>query len=561
MNWIKKEHDMNHFKEKVIYQIYPKSFKDSNGDGVGDLQGIIEKIPYLAELGIDMIWLSPIFQSPQRDNGYDISDYYQIDPRFGTMADFEELVAKAKEYQIELMLDMVLNHTSIEHEWFQKALAGDDYYRNFYLIRPAKENGELPTNWQSKFGGPAWARFGDTDEYYLHLYDVSQADLDWRNPEVRKALFEVVDFWRQKGISGFRFDVINVIGKDAELVDALPGQDEKQLYTDRPIVHEYLREMNHASFGKTPHSVTVGEMSSTSIENCLLYTRPDRDELSMVFNFHHLKVDYQDGDKWTIAKMDFEQLKEILHSWGEKMSDGNGWSALFWNNHDQPRAVSRFIEDLTYRVQGAQMLAAAIHLNRGTPFVYQGEEIGLLNPGYTDIGDYQDVESLNYFQLLLEQGVTKEDALEILQKKSRDNSRTPIPWNQKKNGGFSQGTPWLKLGADIEEINVQKEQEEGEIFTFYQQLIRLRKELPVIAYGDYRAFQPEHPSVYAFERKDGASRLLVLNHFFSGTSEIEIPSAYLSGKVVVSNYDRKVDKLKEKIVLQPYETLAIHIES
>lgn len=551
---------MKNFKEKTIYQIYPKSFLDSNGDGVGDLQGIIQKIPYLANLGIEMIWLSPIFESPQKDNGYDISNYYQIDPRFGTMEDFEQLVEVAKTYQIELMLDMVLNHTSIEHEWFQKALEGNPFYQDFYFIRPAKSNGELPTNWESKFGGPAWEKFGDTDKYYLHLYDVSQADLNWRNPEVRKELFKIVEFWLEKGVTGFRFDVINVIGKETELVDAVFQQDEKRLYTDRPIVHEYLKEMNQATFGNDPRSVTVGEMSSTSIENCLLYTQPDRQELNMVFNFHHLKVDYTEGDKWTCGKMDFEQLKAILHSWGEKMSAGNGWNALFWNNHDQPRIVSRFIDDLTHRVEGAQMLAASIHLNRGTPFVYQGEEIGMLNPVYDGIEDYQDIESLNHYQILLEQGVSKEGALQVLQEKSRDNSRTPIPWNDGKGGGFTTGKPWIKLNSDTQAINVSRELKEGRIFPFYQQLIQLRKELPIIAYGTYHPFQPEHPNVYAFERIYNGKRMLVLNHFFAGSTEIVIPEKYLSGEVVVSNYHRSKETLQEKLSLKPYETLAILID-
>ncbi|WP_019769297.1 alpha,alpha-phosphotrehalase, partial [Streptococcus sobrinus] len=403
-------------KKTVVYQIYPKSYKDTTGNGIGDLPGIVEKLSYLAELGIDMIWLNPFYPSPQNDNGYDISDYQAVNPLFGTMADFEELVAKAKTYGISLMLDMVLNHCSTEHPWFQKALAGDPYYQDFFILR------DHPTDWVSKFGGPAWAPFGDTGKYYLHLFDKTQADLNWRNPHVREELFKVVNFWRDKGVKGFRFDVINLIGKDQVLEDC-PVNDGKPAYTDKPIVHDYLKMLNQASFGQDGDAVTVGEMSSTTIENCILYSKEDRHELSMTFNFHHLKVDYQDGQKWTLTDFDFDQLKNLFHTWGQEMNQTGGWNALFWNNHDQPRALNRFVDVKNFRNQGATMLAAAIHLSRGTPYIYMGEEIGMLDPDYQSMDDYVDVESLNAYQELLNQGKTSQEAFAIIKAKSRDNSR------------------------------------------------------------------------------------------------------------------------------------------
>lgn len=370
--------------KKVIYQIYPKSFYDSNGDGIGDIPGIIQKIDYIKKLNVDMIWFNPFFVSPQHDNGYDIADYYRIDPRFGTMADFEELVEKLKEIHVGVMLDMVLNHCSTENEWFKKALAGDNKYQKFFYLRKAKADGSLPNNWQSKFGGPAWAKFGDTDYYYLHLYDPSQADLDWHNPEVRKELFKVVNFWRSKGVHGFRFDVINVTGKSEQLEDSTgDNAQEKSLYTDTPVVHKYLKELNKKTFGQDPDSITVGEMSSTTIPNSIEYSKPSEHELSMVFTFHHLKVDYKNGEKWSKTPFDFMKLKKLFTEWQEKMDQGGGWNALFWNNHDQPWALNRFGDPGKYHDKSAEMLATATHFMRGTPYIYMGEEIGMIDPHYS----------------------------------------------------------------------------------------------------------------------------------------------------------------------------------
>lgn len=534
-------------KRKVVYQIYPKSYKDTTGNGIGDLQGIIEKIPYLAKLGVDMVWLNPFYPSPQHDNGYDISDYTAVNPLFGSMDDFEEMIQVGKEYGIEFMLDMVLNHCSTEHEWFQKALAGDNYYQDFFFLR------DEPTDWLSKFGGSAWAPFGDTGKYYLHLYDVTQADLNWHNPRVREELFKVVHFWLDKGVKGFRFDVINVIGKD-EILENCPENDGKPAYTDRPIVHEYLHMLNEETFGTDEAIMTVGEMSATNIENCILYTAPERHELSMAFNFHHLKVDYENGQKWTLKNFDFEELKRLFHTWGKEMSDHNGWSALFWNNHDQPRALNRFVDVKNFRNEGATMLAASIHLSRGTPYIYMGEEIGMIDPDYDSMEDYADVESFNAYQMLLNAGKTPEEAFKIIQVKSRDNSRTPMQWDDSENAGFTSGTPWLKAAKSYSEINVNNEIQ-GPIFTFYQKLIALRKKLPLIAEGSYKPAYEDSQQVYAFERQLGDEKLLVLNNFYSDPITVDVLPEYQNGEVLLSNYE--VAQIAAVVTLRPYESLAI----
>ena len=537
-------------KKKVVYQIYPKSYKDTTGNGVGDLRGIISKLPYLEELGVDVIWLNPFYPSPQRDNGYDISDYTAVNPLFDSMADFEDLVQKVKAYGIDIMLDMVLNHCSTEHEWFQKALAGDRYYQDFFILR------DQPTNWASKFGGNAWAPFGDTGKYYLHLFDVTQADLNWRNPHVRKELFKVVNFWRDKGVTCFRFDVINLIGKDEVLKDN-DQFDGKPEYTDRPIAHDYLKMLNQATFGQDSDSMTVGEMSFTDIPNCIQYSNPNSHELDMVFNFHHLKVDYDQGQKWTLKPFDFAELKTLFHTWGEEMSEGGGWSALFWNNHDQPRALNRFVDVEHFRNEGATMLAASIHLSRGTPYIYMGEEICMLDPDYESMANYVDVESINAYQALRSAGKTESQAFAIVQAKSRDNSRIPMQWNDEENAVFSTGQPWLQVGKTYRDINVAKEKS-GPIFTFYQELIALRKILPIIAEGSYQSAYQDNPYIYAFERPYGKQRLLVCNNFFAKTVKVPLPKAYQEGRVLLSNYPEEA--LSDTITLKPYQTLAILVD-
>ncbi|MCD5562039.1 alpha,alpha-phosphotrehalase [Lactobacillus delbrueckii subsp. lactis] len=550
---------MQNLGQKVIYQIYPKSFYDANGDGIGDLRGIIEKIDYIKKLNVDMIWFNPFYVSPQNDNGYDIANYREIDPLFGTMDDFEELQAKLADIGVGVMLDMVLNHCSTEHEWFKKALAGDEKYRKFFYLRPGKPDGSLPNNWQSKFGGPAWSKFGDTDLYYLHLYDSTQADLDWHNPEVRKELEDVVNFWRGKGVRGFRFDVINVTGKSEDLVDSTDPTEEKTLYTDTPVVHDYLKELNRTTFGQDEDSITVGEMSSTTIPNSVRYTNPKEKELSMVFTFHHLKVDYKDGEKWTKTPFDFMKLKGLLSSWQTGMTEGGGWNAVFWNNHDQPWALNRFGDPVHYREKSAEMLAATIHFLRGTPFIYQGEELGMVNPDYRSMDEYVDVECKNAYQELLDKGMSEDEAFAIIKAKSRDNSRVPMHWDDSKYAGFSQVKPWL-LPTHQDEINVKKELAEGEIFAFYQKLIALRKQEAVISAGGFREILPDDQQVFAYVRELDGEKLVVFNNFYGKEAVISVPSDLQEcGQILLDNYKRELSCLPGELSLRPYESLAFRI--
>ncbi len=551
---------MENLGRKVIYQIYPKSFYDSNGDGIGDLRGIIEKLDYIAGLNVDMVWLNPFFVSPQNDSGYDIADYYNVDPRFGTMKDFEELQKGLEERGIGVMLDMVLNHCSTEHEWFRKALSGDEKYRKFFYLREPKKDGSLPNNWVSKFGGPAWAKFGDTGLYYLHLYDRTQADLDWHNPEVRREMENVVNFWCEKGVRGFRFDVINVTGKDEILADSTGDiTQEKALYTDTPVVHEYLKELNRNSFGKYEDSVTVGEMSSTTFDNCVRYSNPDEHELSMVFTFHHLKVDYKNGEKWSKMPFDFMKLKKTLTDWQVKMSEGGGWNAVFWNNHDQPWALNRFGDPVNYREKSAEMLATVTHLLRGTPYIYQGEEIGMTDPSYESIDDYVDVEAINAYNMLIEKGKSADEAFDIVHSKARDNSRVPMHWDSGKNAGFTTGTPWLRpTGQD--RINVSDELKHGEIFAYYQKLIAIRKSDDVISDGDFVPVLEDDTHVFAYIRQLSGRRILVLNNFFGEQYRLKVP-VELQGscRKVISNYDGDWNEIGEEVTLRPYESVGVEI--
>lgn len=541
-------------RNAVIYQIYPKSFYDSTGSGTGDLRGIIEKVPYITSLGVDMVWFNPFFISPQNDNGYDIADYYNIDPTMGSMADVEELIAALTAEGVGVMFDMVLNHVSIEHEWFQRALAGEQEYQNFFYLRPLQEDGSLPTNWESKFGGKSWSQFGETDLYYLHLYDTTQADLNWHNPRVRQELFKVVNFWAEKGVRGFRFDVLNVIGKDTVLHDAAPDENDKLLYTDTERVHPWVQELNRETFGSLEGAITVGEMSSTTIKSSVRYTNPANRELDMVFSFHHLKVDYVDGQKWSDTPFRFMELKQLLTDWAVGIQAGGGWQASFFNNHDQPRALNRFGDAGTYRVQSAQMLAAATHLTRGTPYIYMGEEIGMTDPVYESMDDYVDIESHNAYKILCNEGIHPADAFEIITKKSRDNSRTPMQWTSGANAGFTLGKPWLRPTSHAE-INVEAEEREGQILPFYRRLIQLRHDMPLIAEGTYEPFAREHERVYAFVREHEGQRLLVLNNFYGTETSLTIPVAFAAGSVLLSNYGQT--ELGETLTLAPYQTLAI----
>ena len=550
------------FKKSVVYQIYPKSFKDANGDGVGDLKGVIEKLDYLKELGIDYIWLTPFYKSPQKDNGYDIADYYSIDELFGTMEDFEELVKEAKNRNINIMLDMVFNHTSTEHNWFKSAIGGNEKYKNFYIFKKGKNN-KPPTNWVSKFGGSAWEYVEKFDEYYLHLFDVTQGDLNWDNKEVREEIFKVVNFWIEKGVKGFRLDVINLISKPQVFEDDNIG-DGRRFYTDGENIHSYLKELNKNTFGKYEDIITVGEMSSTSIDNCIKYSNPNEKELSMVFNFHHLKVDYKDGDKWTLMDFDFMMLKKIFEDWQEGMQQGNGWSATFMCNHDQPRALSRFGNDKEYHKESGKMLATTIHMMRGTPYIYQGEEIGMTNPYFDSIDKYRDVESINYYTILKEQGVDKETILNILKSKSRDNSRTPVQWNDKENAGFSTVIPWIPVAKNYKEINAENAiNDKDSIFYHYKKLISLRKQYDVISEGSFKMILKDNNRIFAYIREYKNQCLLVINNFYGESVNISLDKELLKNKdkvkTLICNY-KEENILEENMIIKPYESIVYLIE-
>lgn len=549
---------MQDFKKSVVYQIYPKSFLDTNCDGLGELRGVAQKLDYLKELGVDYIWLTPFFVSPQNDNGYDVADYRTIDPRYGTMEDFEELARQAEQRGIRLMLDMVFNHTSTEHIWFQKALAGDPVYQDYYIFRPARPDGSAPTNWQSKFGGSAWEYAPQVGKYYLHLFDKTQADLNWENPAVRREVQQIVRFWMDKGVKGFRFDVVNLISKGEYADDELG--DGRRFYTDGPRIHEFLQELNRESFGQDPEIVTVGEMSSTSMENCFRYAGADCGELSMVFSFHHLKVDFMGNEKWVIVPADFGRLKELLFSWQEGMAAHNAWNAVFWCNHDQPRVVSRFGDEGEYWKESAKMLAGVIHGLRGTPYVYQGEELGMTNAGFTRLDQYRDVESLNHFQILRDKGLSEESVYNILKIHSRDNSRTPMQWTAGENGGFTTGTPWIGVNPNTSRINAASQVDDPDsIFAYYKALIRLRKEYDVFAYGDFAPVDQKHPSVLAYRREYKGQSLLCVNNFYRAGCRWHCPMSLEGYRVLLSNYGDSAPSADW--TLRPYESVLLIRES
>lgn len=545
---------MNDFKKKVVYQIYPKSFKDTNGTGTGDLKGVIEKLDYLQTLGVDYIWLTPFYVSPQNDNGYDVADYYNIDPSYGTMEDVENLIAEAKKRNIYLMMDMVFNHVSTEHIWFKKAMAGEEKYLNYFFFKQGKANNQPPTNWNSKFGGPAWEYVEKFDKWYLHLFDKTQADLNWENPEVREEVKNIVRFWMEKGVKGFRFDVINLISKAGFEDDFSVDGDGRSFYTDGPRIHEFLQELARDSFAKDKDIITVGEMSSTTMENCYKYAGEKTGELSMVFTFHHLKVDFMGNEKWVLVPTDFMKLKQLIFDWQINMEKNNAWNAVFWCNHDQPRVISRFGSDDKYHKESGKMLATLIHCLRGTPYIYQGEEIGMTNPHFKSIEQYRDVESLNHYQILQDKGMTKEQALMILDVHSRDNSRTPMQWDDSINAGFTTGTPWIQTADNYTEINVKNSLEDKDsIFYYYQKLIQLRKNYDVIAYGDIKPLLREDKRVFAYERNYKGQKLIVICNFYPTTYEIELPYDLSNYKCILNNY--KNEAKTKKIALKPYETL------
>ncbi|MGE7884434.1 alpha,alpha-phosphotrehalase [Bacillus sp. NPDC094077] len=547
---------MKDWHKSVVYQIYPKSFNSYYNKETGDIKGVTEKLDYLQELGVDYIWLTPIYQSPQNDNGYDVSDYYSIDPSYGTMEEFEELLEKAKERDIEIMLDIVVNHSSTEHKWFKEAKKDkNNPYRNYYIWRDEKNN------WQSKFGGSAWKYDEKTEQYYLHLFDETQADLNWENEKLREEVYDMMRFWLDKGVTGFRLDVINLISKDQRFLSddgSTATSDGRKYYTDGPRVHEYLQEM-HRNVFEGKEVITVGEMSSTTIDNCIKYSNPERNELSMTFSFHHLKVDYPNGDKWTKAEFDFIKLKEIMSNWQIEMQKGGGWNALFWCNHDQPRIVSRFGDDGKYRNESAKMLATAMHMLQGTPYIYQGEEIGMTNPNFESIEQYRDVESLNIYDIKQGEGLSKEEIIGILKQKSRDNSRTPMQWNEEENSGFTTSTPWISVAENFKEINVEKALEDNEsVFYHYKKLIELRKTYDVITEGEYAILDENHPKIWAYTRTVNDEVLLVINNFYGEEITYSIPENVqldeMKQEILLSNYKDSSKDIKN-LVLRPYESI------
>ena len=549
------------WKESVVYQIYPRSFCDSNGDGIGDLNGITGKLDYLKELGIDVIWLSPVYKSPNDDNGYDISDYQAIMDEFGTMEDFDRMLATAHEKGIKLMMDLVVNHTSDEHKWFiESRKSTDNPYRDYYIWRPAKEDGSLPNNWGSCFSGPAWEYDKTTDMYFLHLFSKKQPDLNWDNPAVRQDVFDMMNWWLKKGVDGFRMDVISLISKEPGLPDKEPGINGYATFNvsaNGPHVHEYLQEMRQKALNNAD-TITVGECSGVTLEEAKKYARSDEKELNMVFQFEHMDVDSDEkAGKWTTRKMDLRNLKKILTRWQKGLQD-IAWNSLYWENHDQPRSVSRFGNDSDeYREISAKMLATCIHMMQGTPYVYQGEELGMTNCPFNTLDNFRDLESINAFHELTEQGkMTEEDMMAAIGYKGRDNARTPMQWDDSAYAGFSTATPWIMVNPNYTKINAKDQiNREDSVFKYYQKLIKLRHESELIVYGTYDLILDDDKDIYAYIRTLGDEKLIVYCNFSENTREVELPEEFTNGKVLISNYiDAKVN---HKITLRPYEAIVI----
>ena len=552
------------WKESVVYQIYPRSFCDSNGDGIGDLNGITSKLDYLKELGVDVIWLSPVYKSPNDDNGYDISDYQDIMDEFGTMEDFDRMLATAHEKGIKIMMDLVVNHTSDEHKWFiESRKSTDNPYRDYYIWRPAKEDGSLPNNWGSCFSGPAWEYDKTTDMYFLHLFSKKQPDLNWDNPVVRQEVFDMMNWWLEKGVDGFRMDVISLISKEQpELPDKEPGINGYATFNvsaNGPNVHEYLQEMRQKALNNAD-TITVGECSGVTLEEAKKYARSDEKELNMVFQFEHMDVDSDEkAGKWTTRKMDLRDLKKILTRWQKGLQD-IAWNSLYWENHDQPRSVSRFGNDSDkYREISAKMLATCIHMMQGTPYVYQGEELGMTNCPFNTLENFRDLESINAFHELTEQGkMTEEEMMAAIGYKGRDNARTPMQWDDSANAGFSgaDATPWIMVNPNYTKINAKDQvSREDSVFKYYQKLIKLRHESDLIVYGTYDLILDDDKDIYAYIRTLGDEKLIVYCNFSENTREVELPEEFTDGKILISNYNDA--KVSEKITLRPYEAIVI----
>ena len=553
------------WKESVVYQIYPRSFKDSNGDGIGDLRGIIEKLDYLRNLGVDVLWLSPIYKSPNDDNGYDISDYRDIMTEFGTMADFDELLKTAHEKGLKIMLDLVVNHTSDEHAWFvESRKSKDNPYRDYYIWRDPVDGG-MPNRWQASFGGPVWELDGNTGMYYLHMFSKKQPDLNWDNEKVRDEVFDMMTWWLDKGIDGFRMDVINMISKAEGLPDGAPIPGTP--YTDSnpavmcgPHVHEYLREMNERVLSKYD-IMTVGETPCVTVEDGRKFTAADRRELNMVFNFDHVDVENGSGSKWTDKRFKLKDLKDILARWQYGLED-EGWNSLYWNNHDQPRVVSRFGDDGAYRELSAKMLGTCLHMMKGTPYIYQGEELGMTNVRFDTIGQYEDIETLGAYKTCREiLGMSEEETMAAIHARSRDNARTPMQWDDSANGGFTAGTPWFAVNPNYTQINAASQVgADGSVYEYYRELIRLRHTMDVIVYGRFDLLLPDSDEVFAYTRTLGAEKLLVLCNFTGGDVKAELPEELKRAEktYIIGNYgDRPADAGR----LRPYEAVVYRTET
>ncbi len=526
------------WKSAVIYQIYPRSFADSNHDGIGDLQGIISKLDYLENLGIDAIWLSPVCKSPQDDNGYDISDYQDIDPMFGTLTDMEELIAEAGKRHIRIIMDLVLNHSSDEHFWFREARKSrENPYHDYYVWRDGAE-GQLPNDMRAAFGGPAWEWVPEVGQYYFHQFSVKQPDLNWENPKLRREIYDMINWWMEKGVGGFRLDVIDQIAKEPD----------RKITCNGPRLHEFLRELSRETFQKGD-LVTVGEAWGATTELAKLYSNPDNSELSMVFQFEHICLDQIPGkEKWDLAPLPFRKLKEVFGRWQRELY-GKGWNSLFWNNHDLPRIVSRWGNDNEYRVESAKMLAILLHGMQGTPYIYQGEELGMTNIR-CQLEDYRDIETLNLYRERLEKGYEKAEIMDSVYAKSRDNARTPMQWNNGENAGFTDGEPWIRVNPNYQKINAAAQMaEEDSIWKCYQKLIRLRKEYPVFAEGEFGMLLEEDENIFAYTRTDACSQLLVICNFYGSTVEVDLEELESAGELLIGNYKDQ----KQRRVLEPYE--------
>jgi oligo-1,6-glucosidase len=551
------------WKEAVIYQIYPRSFKDSNGDGIGDINGIISKLDYLKELGIDVIWLSPVYKSPNDDNGYDISDYRDIMDEFGTMADWELLLDEMHKRGIKLIMDLVVNHSSDEHAWFMESRKSkDNPYRDYYIWREGK-NGKEPNNWESVFSGSAWEYDEATSEYFLHLFSKKQPDLNWENPKLRKEVYDIMKFWLDKGIDGFRMDVINFISKvpglpDAELPEGKRYAPGGEYFINGPRIHEFLHEMNKETVSQYD-VMTVGEMPGASVEDAMLYTDENRHEVNMVFTFEHVDLDAGPSGKWDLHPLKLADLRDNITKW-QKGLEQVGWNSLYLNNHDQPRMVSRFGNDKEYRVPSAKMLATFLHTLKGTPYIYQGEEIGMTNVRFESIEDYKDIEILNmYHEKVIENGEDPQNVMQSIYVKGRDNARTPIQWDDSEHAGFTTGTPWLKVNPNYKEINAKQVLEDpNSVFHYYRNLIQLRKQNPIMVYGSYDLILPDHEQIYAYVRRYEGQTLLVLLNFSSEQSVFELPSevSYTERKLFIHNYEVNDEETIDNIKLKPYEARA-----